>query len=98
MHNITHCQGGTMTLTDIKREQANAATTLTDIGDFVEKTGRILSPAAIRFLTGEAERAYNQYLQCAKALWPSKDLSMWDSKVAAKQHVDHLLNNSKNEA
>ena len=97
MHINTHCQGGTMTLTDIKREQANAAATLKDIDNFVKRAGR-LSPAAIWFLTEEAEGAYNQHLQCAKALWPSKDHSWWDSKVAAKQHLDRLINNSKNQA
>ena len=56
-----------MTLSDIKREQANATDTLNNIDSFVATAGP-LSPATVWFLTEEAEGAFNQFRDCAVAM------------------------------
>ena len=58
-----------MTLSDIKREQANAADTLENIEAYVANaTPAQLNPAAIWFLTEDAEGAFNQFKACALAM------------------------------
>ena len=83
-----------MTLTDIKREQANAAATLENIDVYVANaTPAQLDTAAVWFLTEEAEGAFLQFQDCAIAM----GLKTWNVSPAtlASAYVKSAINNSR---
>ena len=83
-----------MTLTDIRREQANAADTLENIDAYVAKATRAqLTNATVRFLTLEAEGAFNQFKACAIAM----GIKTHDKtpRECAEDYIKSAINNSK---
>ena len=82
-----------MTLSEIRREQANAAATLKNIDEYVA-TGGQLSSGTVKFLLEEAEGAFNQYRDAAVAMGMTGILEK-TPRQAAKAYIESVINNSK---
>ena len=85
-----------MNLSDIRREQANAAATLKNIDEYVASGGQ-LSPGTVYFLTEEAEGAFNQYRDAARAMGITQPLEKTTAQLA-KEYIRSAINNTKNRA
>ena len=86
-----------MTLSEIKRYQANAAETLENIDAYVANaTPAQLDTATVWFLTEEAEGAFIQYQDCAIAMGLKlKNALPIDM---ARAYVKSAINNKENRA
>ncbi len=80
------------TLSEIKRLQKNAAATLLNIVDYVNNaTDAQLNDATIRFLTEDAEGAFNESLAAAKLLRPSFNYTKDTAGYRAALWMDSAL-------
>lgn len=86
-----------MTLTDIKREQANATATLDNIDAYVANaTPAQLNTVTIAFLTEEAEGAFNQFHACALAM--NIKTHEKTPREVAENFIKSAINNKENRA
>ncbi len=87
-----------MTLSEIKREQANAAATLDNIDVYVANaTPAQLDTATVWFLTEEAEGAFNQFKACAAAMGITT-ISRTPREMAEEYVASALNKNKENRA